>query len=395
MRALAAAAAGALIAVAGLPGVPGSLPQARAEQPCTVKPGSALTGIPWAQRRLNFQRLWDITEGQNVTVAVIDTGLDTRHPQLAGMTVRPGNDVVDNLHTTRDCDGHGTAVTSIIAAQPSSSSAFVGVAPQATIVAIKQTNTQDDKSGNAETLARGIDAAVNAGAQVANVSVSVTNPTPQLRAAVQRAASVGLIIVAAAGNAAQNGNPTTYPAAYSTQFPNVIAVGATDSKDVAAPFSETGGYVDIAAPGAGVVAAAPVRGYVKLDGTSFAAPFVTGTVALLLAAHPDLTAAQVRDRLEATADAPPASVPNNRYGYGIVNPYLAVTAVRSGAGAPATRHAAAPLPPPVVPHPPSHHLEHVALAVAAILLALVVLVLVAAAVLRGARIGRRRAAPAP
>lgn len=386
MRTLAAVAAGVLVAVAGLPGLAGSLPRAAAQipqEPCTVKPGVPLTGIPWAQNRLGFQKLWDQTQGQNVVVAVIDTGLDLRNPQLSGMTVRPGADVVDSLRTTRDCDGHGTEVTSIIAAQPSSLSAFAGVAPRATIVPIKQTNTQSDNSGNAETLARGIDAAVNSGARVANVSVFVTDTTPHLLAAVQRAANAGMVIVAAAGNNGQNGDQVTYPAAYSTRFPNVIAVSATDGQDNFAPFSESGGYIDVAAPGAAVTAAAPYRGYAQVDGTSFAAPFVTGTVALLLAVHPELTAAQVRDRLEATADAPPASVPDPRYGYGIVNPYLAVTSVRiAGVAAPTTR-AAAPLPAPAPPHHAGRHLQHVALAVAVILLALIALTLVAAGVLRG------------
>jgi membrane-anchored mycosin MYCP len=368
---------------------PATSTAAAAPTECRINAGGQLS-TNWPQRRLNFQQAWSVTRGRGVTVAVIDSGLDDRHPQLDGMTVASGVDVIPGFAPTdlRDCYGHGTAVTSIIAAQPSDEQPFTGVAPDATIVPIKQTNTQGDRTGTADGLGHAIEAAISRHADVANVSVTVTATTPALDAAMRHAAGAGLVIVAAAGNDGRGTNLPAYPAAYSTQYQNVIAVSATDAKDGVADFSDTGRYVTVAAPGVDVAAAAPLRGYLKISGTSFAAPFVTGTVALVLAAHPGMTAAEVRSRIVATADPPPASVPDRRYGYGVVNPYLAVTAVRDDATSPSSAPAAAPLPPRAAPAPPDRHLQHVALATGFALLGVTALVVAGAAVLRGA--GRRR-----
>jgi membrane-anchored mycosin MYCP len=356
---------------------------------CKIKVGGQLPGT-WPQQRLGFQQAWSVDRGQGVVVAVIDSGLDPRHPQLQHVRRLPGLDVIAGFSRTdtRDCYGHGTAVTSIIAAQPSSDTAFAGVAPEATILPIKQTNTQGDRTGTADGLAAAIIAAADRHADVANISVTVTAPTPALDAAMRRAAADNLVIVAAAGNDGQGTNLPAYPAAYSTTYPNVIAVSATDAGDTVGQFADTGRYVTVAAPGVDVPAAAPLRGYLKLSGTSFATPFVTGTVALLLAAHPGLRAAAVRNRLTATADTPPATVPDSKYGYGVVNPYLAVTAVRDDTAAPAPARPAAPLPAPVPPAAADRHLQHVALAAAVSLIGLLVLAAAAAAVLRGMRRGR-------
>jgi len=360
-----------------------------------LKVGGPLTGTPWAQTRLNFQRAWTVTTGKGVRVAVIDTGLDRRHAQLRGTHVAQGHNVIPGFPSTdvTDCSGtgHGTSVTAVIAAQQIEGAHFLGVAPDVTIVPIKQTNTASDKSSNAAGIALGIDAAIAAKARVVNISVTVSNPGDTLRPAVARAARANLVIVAAAGNDGQGQNLPAYPAAYSTEFPNVIAVSASDAKDAIGPFSETGRYVTVAAPGVGVVIPAPFLGYIKADGTSFAAPYVTGTVALVLGAHPQMTAAQVRNRIEATADRPPATVPDTKYGYGIVNPYLAVTAVRDDSLAAPTPKPAPPLPVRVTAPQADRHLAHVALAVAVVLLGLAALAIAGAAVLRGQRPSGRQA----
>jgi type VII secretion-associated serine protease mycosin len=386
---LAAAAAGALIACCALPGV--VAPAAARASDCAIKPGVASGGVvPWAQTRLGFQRAWTLGRGAGVVVAVIDTGLDTVQPQMKGIRTQPGVNVVNagRSGSTVDCDGHGTMVTSIIAAQPVAGEGFVGVAPEATIVPIKQTDNSDDRNGNADGIGRGIRAAIAKGARVVNISVSVQASSPLLEQAVREAAQRGVVLVAAAGNFAQNGNPPTYPAAYSTRYPNVIAVGATDAHDLVAPFSESGDYVDVVAPGVQVPTVSALTGYARNDGTSFAAPFVTGTVALMLAAHPALTPAAVRSRLQATADAPPANVPDPRYGFGVVNPYLAVTSVRDGTAPALSSSPARPIPAAAAPRPPDRHLQHLALGVTAGLLGLAVVVVTAAAVLRGPRARR-------
>jgi membrane-anchored mycosin MYCP len=392
VRARAAALVVVLVAGVGLSGAPAlaapdnSAPFAPQCDP--LKPGGTLAGTPWAQTRLNFQRAWQVTVGKGVVVGVIDTGLDNRHPQMRGTRIARGRNVIGAGYTVtdvRDCSGtgHGTSVTSVIAAQHLEGVPFAGVAPGVTIVPIKQTNTSGDKSGTAAGIADGIEAAIAAKVRVVNISVTVPNPGAKLRAAVAHAAKANLVIVAAAGNDGQGNNFAAYPAAYSTDFPNVIAVSASDAKDAIGQFADTGNYVTVAAPGVDVVIPAPISGYTKVDGTSFAAPYVTGTVALVLAAHPAMTAAQVRNRIEATADRPPATVPDQKYGYGIVNPYLAVTAVRDDTAPVPSARPAPPLPALAVARPADRHLAHVALASAIVLLGLAVLAAAAAGVLRG------------
>lgn len=328
--------------------------------------------------------------GEHVLVAVIDSGLDPGNPQLRGADIRRGiNVTVDPpSHDVTDCVGHGSEVAAIIVAQQRSGSAFLGVAPRASLLPIKQSRDTHDARG-AVFLARALRAAVDAGARVANVSVTVPTRTAQLVSAVRYAQRKGMVIVASVGNDQGGGNQPLYPAALSTRFDNVIAVSACDARDAVPAFPESGPYVDIAAPGLDFQVPAPGSGFADVTGTSFAAPYVTGTVALMLSAHPHLTPAQVRDRLEATADPPPVSVPSPRYGYGIVDPLLAVTAVRAGTGPLPVASAGAPLPARVAAPPPDRSTAHVALAVGGGLLGLATLVLIGAAVWRGSLAGRR------
>ncbi|MGI8679355.1 MAG: S8 family serine peptidase [Jatrophihabitans sp.] len=381
-------AVGVLVAASVAPGFAVEPAWAGSNDPCDVKAG--LKNLPdlWPQKRLDYTRAWTVTRGAHVLVAVIDSGLNQQFDsQLQRMHERPGTDVIGGTFTasdTRDCYGHGTEVTSIVAAAPGSNN-FSGVAPDATVLPIKQTNTQGDKTGTSDGLARAIDKAVDANAAVANVSVTTPNDSPVLKAAVAHAARRGMVIVAAAGNDGDAANQPAYPAAYSTVFPNVIAVSASDQNDQIAPFSETGNYVTVAAPGVNVPAIAGRGGYSSASGTSFATPYVTGTVALLKAAFPSMSVARIRNRLIATADAPPATVPDRTYGYGIVNPFLAVTTLRDDVP-PLSPAASTRLLPPLRAHtPPNHHTRTLALGSAAVLLGLAVLAMVGAAVLRGRR----------
>jgi type VII secretion-associated serine protease mycosin len=282
-----------------------------------------VTEQPWPQRRLALERVWPLTTGAGVAVAVVDTGVDGRHPLLAGH-VLPGADVVAGGGPADvDCVGHGTFVAGLIAGQRRPGIGFSGVAPGATILPVRQTNGDD---GTAATLAAGIRTAVDLGATVVNVSITVAATSPVLEDAVRYARARDVVIVAAAGNDAENGNPMQYPAAY----PGVVAVGAVDPADQRTDFSETGTGVSVLAPGVDLVApGAGGAGMVTgAKGTSFAASFVSGVAALVRAYHPALTAAQVKHRIEVTADHPPArSLPDPKLGFGVVNPYRAVTGV--------------------------------------------------------------------
>ena len=376
-----------LVVSAGLGGGAGlalAVPRAYADPPtaCKVTPGTAdPRTMPWAQKRLGFQKVWPITDGQGVRVAVIDSGVNRDQAQMAPIHYSDGANVLGGgfrADDTRDCYGHGTAVTGIIAAPKIVDVAFLGVAPGVTIVPIKQSNQQND--GTAEGVAAGIEAAIAANVRVINISWATKVDVAVMRDAIAKAEAHDIVVVAAASNDAQSGNLAAYPAAY----PTVLAVAATDDQDQVAKFSETGSYVDLAAPGVKVEAPAPKSGYqLQLDGTSFAAPFVTGTVALVRAAHPQLTAAQVRARLEATADPPPGqTVPSQAYGYGTVNPYLAVTAVRDDAAIAPRPRKQIPLPAGAPQPRPDRHLEHLALGIATMLLGLAVVAGLTAAVVR-------------
>ncbi|MEW2443178.1 type VII secretion-associated serine protease mycosin [Micromonospora marina] len=285
-------------------------------------PGQVLyTGEPWAQARLAPHRVWSLTDGTSVTVAVVDSGVDASAPQLAGRVMR-GTDVVGGGAGDDDCVGHGTFVAGLIAAAPQVGIAFAGVAPGARILPVRQ--TVDGRRGTADSLAAGIQAAVRAGATVVNVSVAAGSTSPALERAVQEALRRNVLVVAAVGNDGENGNARPYPAS----LPGVLAVGAIDQAGTAPGFSGSGAFVDLVAPGVEVVG--PGRrtaGHLRASGTSFAAPFVSGVAALVRARHPGLNAAQVKHRLEVTADHPAGVMPHPTFGFGVVDAWAAVTAV--------------------------------------------------------------------
>jgi membrane-anchored mycosin MYCP len=280
---------------------------------------------PWAQRRLDFKRVWPITEGAGVTVAVVDTGVDGSQPFLKG-AVRRGFDVINHGGVAdTDCNGHGTFVAGLIAARPIVGYGFAGVAPAATILPIREANSTG--SSFAEVLANCIRAAVRLGAQVINVSVTAPQLTPDLVHAVNYALSHNVLVVAATGNDFASGNGPQYPAA----LPGVLAVGAVDASGQRASFSESGSYVSVVAPGTDLTGpGAGGVGLVSDSGTSFATAYVSGVAALVRSYHPKLTVRQVIRRIEVTADQPPGKLPTAGLGWGEVNPYAAVTAVLPG-----------------------------------------------------------------
>jgi type VII secretion-associated serine protease mycosin len=281
--------------------------------------------MPWAQQRLGTAGVWHLTRGAGVTVAVIDTGVDATVPQLAGR-VLPGIDVTgQRVPANTDCSGHGTFVAGIIAAATVPGTPIAGVAPAVTVLPIRQASTDSD--GTVAGLAAGIRAAVDNKASVINISSSAFFPDDRLYAAVRYAADRDVLIVAAASNQAENGNPRAYPAAY----PEVLAVGAIGQDGQPANFSEAGDYIDVAAPGAGIVSLSRGgSGHLVGEGTSYATPAVAGVAALIRAYRPELSAAVVRRRIELTADRPGGRVPDPRVGWGVLNPVSAVTAQLPG-----------------------------------------------------------------
>lgn len=411
--ALAAALIGAPPAAAQpLPLDPGSLPPAGPAAPlepttqrgaCTtaaaVDDGQfpATTATPAAQRALDFAAAWPHSRGLGQTVAVIDTGV-TPHPRLPHL--EGGGDYVAAGDGTEDCDAHGTLVAGIIAAQPdpAGGDAFTGVAPDAAILSIRQSSLNYGRQstaadpdggnyGNVRTLAMAVRRAADLGATVINISevacidAAYRVDDRSLGAALHYAVDVkDVVVVVAAGNvgggtcAGQNpGRDHTDPAsdgwdtlatvatpAWYDDY--VLTVGSVGQDGLPSDFSLAGPWVDVAAPGTGIVSLDPAPGgrglvnaviargqAVPVQGTSYAAPYVAGTAALVRARFPHLNARQVMARITRTAHAPGGGW-DPRVGHGVLDPVAAVTAElpASALAAPPPR-AVDPRPAPLAP----------------------------------------------
>jgi type VII secretion-associated serine protease mycosin len=318
---------GAALLAATLVLVPGAGAGA-ASCPATAVATVAQAG--WAQERYDLAAVGRLSRGEGVTVAVLDSGVDQTHPQLAGAARDGGDELADGGTGLSDCVGHGTAVASLIAARPAPGIAFQGVAPSAQVLSIRvservATEEGVTGAGDLQALVDGIQAAVAARPRpgVLNLSLSTTTDSPALRAAVRAALDADIVVVASVGNLAGQGNPTPYPAAYD----GVVGVGAIDAQGRRLAGSQVGGFVDLVAPGGEVVAAARGGGHVTVSGTSFAVPYVAGTAALIRARWPQLRRDEVVRRLLATADPPAGDQPSPDYGRGVVNPMRALTEV--------------------------------------------------------------------
>ena len=275
----------------------------------------------------------------------------------------------DGIAATVDCDGHGTLAAGIIAARPSSDSGLVGVAPDALIRSYRWTD--GGEASRIAPLAAAIRAAVDDGVQVISVS-SVTNSNYRpLADAVAYAEAHDVVVVAAAGNDGAQGNALTYPAGY----PGVIAVAAIGSDGAWWKNSESSVAISVAAPGVAVTGSAPISGDATADGTSFATPFVAGLAALVRSAHPDLTAVQVKRRIEITADDPAGDLPDKRLGWGTINPVAALTDVLPDETRnPASAKSTTAMPALALPRPPDTRRRDLGMAVAASTLGLGALV---------------------
>ncbi|MFE3447477.1 type VII secretion-associated serine protease mycosin [Nonomuraea sp. NPDC059194] len=298
---------------------------------CDPQPEPGLTELSptlWAQTRMDTRRVWPLTRGEGVTVAVIDSGVDSKHPLVP---LRTEEDLTSTGNG--DCVGHGTAVAGIIAGRYRSDLPFYGVAPAVTLVSLKQTNKE---RGDPAILVAAITRAADMNVDVINISTQ-TGDMPALRAAVQYALAKDIVIVAAAGNSdPKDKEQLEYPAAYD----GVLSVGSVGPEGQRSVFSNTKSNVAVMAPGQAVTSTWPGGLFMEgLNGTSYAAPYVAGVAALVRSRYPKLTQEQVRRRIEVTADGALGA----GTGAGVVNPLLAVTSVLPNEQV----ELAPPLPPPL------------------------------------------------
>ncbi|MFI2212769.1 type VII secretion-associated serine protease mycosin [Streptomyces sp. NPDC020141] len=290
----------------------------------------------WGLDALNTEEAWRTTKGEGVTVAVLDTGVDDQHADLMG-NVLPGKDLIGFGATRGDraWARHGTAMAGIIAAHghgPGGEDGVMGIAPGAKIlpvrVILESGDAARDKARNSRgtALAEGIRWAADQGADIINLSLGDDSESAHAEAgedaAVQYALAKGSVVVASAGNGGEKGDRVSYPAAY----PGVIAVTAVDRFGTHAAFSTQRWYATVNAPGVDVVIPDPDRKYYQGWGTSAAAAFVSGAVALVRSAHPELTPAQIKKLLTDTARNSPANGRDDAKGYGMVDPAAAIKA---------------------------------------------------------------------
>jgi membrane-anchored mycosin MYCP len=372
-------------------------------QPGNVPP-TLNNGVSWAQTQLDYPALWSLgRQGAGQTIAVIDTGVNRE--SAFGDRLQAGADLVklggDGL---ADCDGHGTVVAGIIAASPDHTTGFTGVAPAAQLISIRQSsldyglknakqNAGDNVAGTTGSLADAIRYAADRGVQIINISEASCRPgnaapdvgSLAVAAAVNYALRRDIVIVAAAGNVDSAGDcktqnvpgkkPATVPVP--AGLPGVLTVGAVDETGQPAAFSLAGPWVDVAAPGVDIISTDPLpgsRGQINrfitgsgvspVQGTSFAAPYVTGLVALIRARFPSLRAPQVIARVERTAEHPAADGDRNDYvGFGMIDPQAALTETLPGEvpPAPPTRTGPQMLPAALPHHDPERNQRLVAL----------------------------------
>lgn len=337
VAALGAIALAAGLATAGAVGTANAA-SARDEPSCSSPPltGPVIAQPSTQQLTLAPDRIWSATAGQGVSVAVLDTGVDTAHPQLREVVSPYGWDMVDDRPGgALDCAAHGSAVASVIAAHGVDGTRFVGLAPGVGITSIRvaeQASGPGRAPADPAALAAAIRWAVEAEADVINISV-LSADAEELRSAVQFARERDVVVVASAGaggNAPPRGaQVTAYPAAY----PEVISVAGVDASGTRLADAPPAEHVDLAAPGTDVLAALPGSGHAVFAGSDMATPMVSAAAALVRAAYPAMSAQEVQDRLVATADVVPDAV-GSGYVRGMVDPYRAVAEVLPGQHAP-------------------------------------------------------------
>jgi subtilisin family serine protease len=279
-------------------------------------------GSQWHHTKIGSPAAWDVGQGSTGTVvAVLDTGVDATHPDLRDNVIS-GINIVNNSGDTTPIADHGTAVAGVIGAAANNAQGGVGLAWRLQILPVRITNNADSTAYCSD-MARAIEWAADHGARAINLSYGTSGCPRTIDAAAQYARGKGALTVLAAANSGLDLS-STYPASG-----NVFMVGATDSADQRATFSNYGTPVDLVAPGVSIFTTVPGGRYGSWSGTSFSAPIVTGAAALLFALEPGFTPAQVESYLISTAEDLGSAGKDSIYGNGRLNVGLALLSAQS------------------------------------------------------------------
>lgn len=278
-------------------------------------PNDPYYGSAWHLPKIGASIAWDKSQGAGVTVAVLDSGVDSAHPDLASKLV-PGWNFYDNNANTSDVYGHGTKVAGSAAAASNNHTGIAAVAGQSRIMPIRVTNLSG--GGYWSTISQGLVHAADNGARVANVSfLGVTSSLTVQNAAQYMKNKGGLVIVSGGNTGTQQNYPSTT---------TMIPVAGTNSKDVRASWSSYGNYIAMAAPGEGIWSTIRGGGYGAVSGTSFSSPVTAGVVALMMSVAPKLQNTKIESLLFSTAVDLGAAGRDPYYGYGRVDAARAVQA---------------------------------------------------------------------
>lgn len=290
----------------------------------------------YALTRLRLPEAHTLAKGDNVTIAVIDSGIDVSHPELAGVI----GGTYDALGSKEGPHVHGTGIAGVIA----SHSRLMGSSPSASLLAIRAFGVSGSSAESTSfVIIKSIDFAVSRGARIINMSFAGPED-PLIGKVLAAAAAKGVVLVAASGNAGPK-SPPLYPAADR----NVIAVSATDASDKLFPASNRGRHIAIAAPGVDILTPSPDGKYQVTSGTSFSAAYISGLIALMIERNPALTPDDVRSILTKTAQDLGTPGRDDMFGAGKADAFGAVTAagapVATAAGRPAATIGAGPSTP--------------------------------------------------
>lgn len=281
--------------------------------PADLTPNDPKYGSAWHLGKIESSRAWELSRGAGITIAILDSGVDADHPDLAPKLL-PGWNVVNRNGETEDVNGHGTAVAGSAASATNNATGVAAVGWDASLLPVRITN-RSDGAAYVSDIARGITWAADQGARVANVSYNASGSFTVSNAAAYMREQGGLVVISAGNSGKDIGL---------ADDPGIITVSATTSKDTKASWSNYGEFIDVAAPGVSILTTSTGGRYRTWSGTSFASPVTAGVVALILSANPLLTADEVEQILEDSADDIGDPGWDSRFGAGRVNAGAAV-----------------------------------------------------------------------
>ncbi len=280
-----------------------------------ITPDDTDYGNQWSHPKIQSPQGWDtFTGGSNITIAIVDTGVDYTHEDLSGKVIK-GHDYINNDDDPMDDNKHGTHCAGIAAAISNNGKGIAGVSWGAKILAVKVLSSSG--SGTWDQVANGIMYAADHGAKIISLSLGASSDSDVVHDALIYAVNKGCLIVAARGNSG-NSNPS-YPGSY----PECMAVSATDSNDTIALFSSFGNDVSVSAPGVAVLSTIPGNLYGNLSGTSMACPHVSGLAGLIWSMDLSRTKEQIKDIIQSGVDDLGTPGKDQYFGYGRINVYKA------------------------------------------------------------------------